>query len=735
MRGFRPLLTAILPLLMAPVAAAQVPTGEPGFDVVGRWAPGAPAALALDGGVAYLGHGARLEAVNVGKSAASKRLGYVDFPAAVADVAVRDGYVYVITGDGVFSVVDARRPRQLRVVARLEPSDDDRYGRLELAGDLAYCAGGRLRVIDLGVPTAPRVVRTLPNSACWDVAAEGRRLYLAAWDGLHVLDSTDPRAPVPLAIVDYAETGAPVWLQAPGGLVYASTETGVLVRNLAEPANQESYLLPDTGYAHALAFAGAEVYVAGDAVTRFIGPEIVPDWMLWERGTATAIAIDGDLLVVAYRWSGLVSYELRGAGEPRQLATVETGVPVESIASDGHRLWQACNRGGVRLLDLTDPANPRRAGSLATRAGPYEPGMHAMAVSPRGDKAVVLGIGDVTMLVVEATPQGTLREIFRAPPAADGSPEPFYGAVPTSDGWIAWSEEGVSGLRLDHGGGVHLAPIAWPDSLGFPAGADGDILYARDHRGQLCLFTATAAGVIQRLGSLPASDLPSMCLSARDGLLWLGEFKDLQVVDISDPAHPRLRGRVRMPFDVRMDRIDAVAAAGPAAFVLSRGNGMMLADATDPESPILDRAWCDDSHPAAIAAVGDLACLVDWAGTMTIVRPQPRAVAAALLAPAQLAHSAVAHSAAVGLAVAPNPCNPRTTITFTVDAAGPATVRVFDARGRLVRRLHDGWLDIGAHGLTWPGDDESGRPVATGVYLVRAEAGGRLASTRVAVVR
>lgn len=725
MPGFRPFLAAILPVLLAAVAPAQVPTDGPGFDVVGRWAPGTPAALALDGGVAYLGHGARLEAMHVGMPAASKRLSYVDFPAAVADVAARDGYVYVITGDGVFSVIDARSPKQLRVVARLEPIDDARYGRLELAGDLAYCAGGQLRVIDLSVPTSPRVVRSLPDSECWDVAAEGHRVYLAAWDGLHVLDATDPWAPVPLAIVDYAETGAPVWLQAHGGLVYAGTYTGVCVRDLAEPEPQHGYFLPDTGYASALAFAGAEVYVAADAVTRFIGPEIVPDWMLWERGTATAIAIDGDLLVVAYKWSGLVSYEICGTAEPRQLATFETGVPVESMASEGDRLWLACDRGGVRLLDLSDPANPYQAGSLATRSGPLATGMNAMAVHPRGDKAVVLGIGSVTLLVVEATPHGGLREIFRAPPRSDGSPEPMYGAVPTSDGWIAWSEEGVFGLRLDDGGAVHMARIAWPEDLGRPKGAAADIFYAGNDDGDLCLFTATAAGVVQRLGSLPASDLPWWHASARDGLLWLGEFRDLQVVDISDPMHPRRRGQARVPFDVRIDLIDALAAAGPVAFALSRGHGMLLAEADDPDAPILDRVWCNDSHPVAIAAVGDMACLAEQTGMTTIVRPQPRAVAAVPLASAQ------GHR----LSVAPNPCNPRATITFTIAAEGRATVRVFDARGRLVRRLHDGWLVTGAHGLTWPGDDENGRPVAAGVYLVRAEAGGHLASARVTVVR
>jgi flagellar hook assembly protein FlgD len=74
-------------------------------------------------------------------------------------------------------------------------------------------------------------------------------------------------------------------------------------------------------------------------------------------------------------------------------------------------------------------------------------------------------------------------------------------------------------------------------------------------------------------------------------------------------------------------------------------------------------------------------------------------------------------------------------ITFTMAEAGPATVRVFDARGRLVRQLHDGWLDTGTHDVPWSGDDDNGRPVATGVYLVRATTNGHADVARVTVVK
>ncbi len=731
-RVFRALMLVTLPLLLAAVALAQFPSDEPGFDVVGRWAPGAPKALALDGRMAYLGHGARLEAVYLGRPETPKRLGYVDLPFAVVDLAARNGYVYVTTSDGVFSVIDVRTPRQLRVVARLEPTEDVSYGRMELAGGVAYCAGGAaggpggsLTVIDLGEPAAPRIVRTMPLPYCSDVAADGNRLYVLADGGLHILDVSDPQAPIPLAIVDYGDTGPPWWLQAHGGLVYAGSYDGVFVYGLADPACPSGYLLPDTGYVSAVAFDGTEVYVASDQITRYNGPAILPDWIMSGRGPATAIAIDGDLLVVTYQYSGLITYEIGGPAEPRQLASVETGTPVENAVGEGNRLWLACP-GGVRLLDLSDPANPRQVGSLNTRPDPHVTGLYPLSVCPRGEMAVVLGDGDVNLLVVEATTNGTLQEVFRAPPAADGSAMPFYAAVATSDGWIAWSVDGVFGLRLGVGGRVDMAPITWPAGLGPAAKVDGDVLYACDNQNYLNLYllTATAAGVFQWLGSVSLDAIPWGHVSARDGMIWVACWREINVLDVSNPAHPRLGGHMHM-MDPYLDMINGIAAAGPMAFALSRGHGMMLAEFQDPDVATTGRVWFDNSHPVAIAAVGDMACLFNREGMMTIVRPQPRTVAATPLAPAQVA----------GLAVAPNPCNPRAMITFTMADAGPATVRVFDARGRLVRSLHHGWLDSGRQDLPWSGEDDDGRPAASGVYLVQAKAGGRVETARVTVVR
>jgi flagellar hook assembly protein FlgD len=47
---------------------------------------------------------------------------------------------------------------------------------------------------------------------------------------------------------------------------------------------------------------------------------------------------------------------------------------------------------------------------------------------------------------------------------------------------------------------------------------------------------------------------------------------------------------------------------------------------------------------------------------------------------------------------------------------------IYDARGRRVKRLVSGTLPAGPHQAAWQGRDESGRPVAPGVYFVRMTA-------------
>jgi C1A family cysteine protease len=85
--------------------------------------------------------------------------------------------------------------------------------------------------------------------------------------------------------------------------------------------------------------------------------------------------------------------------------------------------------------------------------------------------------------------------------------------------------------------------------------------------------------------------------------------------------------------------------------------------------------------------------------------------------------------------VHPNPFNPATTIRFTLPGAGDARLAVYDSAGRLVAVLADGPHEASDNTLEWRGVDGSGHHVASGVYFLRLESGGKTAVRKMVLVR
>ncbi len=85
---------------------------------------------------------------------------------------------------------------------------------------------------------------------------------------------------------------------------------------------------------------------------------------------------------------------------------------------------------------------------------------------------------------------------------------------------------------------------------------------------------------------------------------------------------------------------------------------------------------------------------------------------------------------------APNPFNPRTTVHYVVPSGGGRVqLRVFDLRGRAVRTLVDGPRPAGPGSVAWNGTDDTGRAVASGVYMIRLSVGAQSAVRKVTLVK
>lgn len=69
----------------------------------------------------------------------------------------------------------------------------------------------------------------------------------------------------------------------------------------------------------------------------------------------------------------------------------------------------------------------------------------------------------------------------------------------------------------------------------------------------------------------------------------------------------------------------------------------------------------------------------------------------------------------------PNPFNPSTHIAFGLQAGGHTTVTVYNLLGQQVALLLDDYRPPGSHVVTWNGEDNSGRPVPSGIYFYRIQ--------------
>ncbi len=84
----------------------------------------------------------------------------------------------------------------------------------------------------------------------------------------------------------------------------------------------------------------------------------------------------------------------------------------------------------------------------------------------------------------------------------------------------------------------------------------------------------------------------------------------------------------------------------------------------------------------------------------------------------------------------PNPFNPTTTIRFGLPSESHVTLKVYNLLGEEVSTLVQGELKFaGYHLVAWDGTDNSGRQVASGVYLYRLRAEGLTITKKMAFLK
>ncbi len=78
----------------------------------------------------------------------------------------------------------------------------------------------------------------------------------------------------------------------------------------------------------------------------------------------------------------------------------------------------------------------------------------------------------------------------------------------------------------------------------------------------------------------------------------------------------------------------------------------------------------------------------------------------------------------------PNPFNPTTTIELNLTEAAYASVKVYNLKGEVVGVLMDGMVDADSYTMTWDASN-----LSSGVYMIKADANGQVATQKVMLVK
>ena len=87
------------------------------------------------------------------------------------------------------------------------------------------------------------------------------------------------------------------------------------------------------------------------------------------------------------------------------------------------------------------------------------------------------------------------------------------------------------------------------------------------------------------------------------------------------------------------------------------------------------------------------------------------------------------------MSVYPNPFNPSTTIAFSIPETTQTRVSIYNSKGQRVIDLLDADLPQGDHSLVWDGRDTNNRDVASGIYFIKLEAGGKTSIRKAMLVK
>jgi hypothetical protein len=480
-------------------------------------------------------------------------------------------------------------------------------------------------------------------------------------------------------------------------------------------------------------------------------------------GYSYGVAISGDYAYVADYDYGLQVVDITNPASPTLAGSCDTPGYAQGVAISGDHAYIADCDYGLQVIDITNPASP-------TLAGSYDTPSYAFGVAIAGDYAYVADGPGMGLQVVDITNPAspTLAGSCATPGGANGI------AISGDYAYVAVSYQGLQVIDITNPASPTLAGICATPGYAYGVAISGDYAYVAAYDRGLQVVDITNPASPTLAGGYDTPGAACSVVISGDYAYVADIGTDLVVLDITNPASPTLAGSYDTP-GVAV----GVAIDGDHAYVADYVSGFQVLEVLQRRYDLESKVGCSlrlDDSGNTVEQVRLSAAQTDsirWevsADGGTNWQEMARDVWQALVHPGSDLRWRSTHTYAGGginpactyLEIEwsyvassvdgstgaedfptsfalkpsrPNPFSLNTSIGFDLPMGGAVGLRIFDARGRQVKTLVDQAYPAGRHSVGWGGDDDAGRPVGSGIYVVRMEAGDFRATSKVLLAR
>jgi len=308
-------------------------------------------------------------------------------------------------------------------------------------------------------------------------------------------------------------------------------------------------------------------------------------------GVAEDVAFSGNIAYVADYSSGLQVIDIANPAAPVIIGSVDTPGNAFGVALFGSIAYVADEFVGVHVIDISNPHSPIILGTVGNPGTPQVPG-NAQDLVAVGTN-VYAADGKQGFLVIDASNP-------TAPVLVGSVDTPGYAWDLTVQGTQAYLADDTGGLSV-----VDFTNPASPTIVGKKLTPQNLRAVAVSGTTGFCLDPAYGLETIDLTRMIPVpvvgsldlnpTSYPPEPLAVSGSLACVLDDSDLVTIDVSNPALPQIRGRIRTPA-----RAQDVALSGTLAFVTYAGTvppigpdfgGLLVIDVSAPNSPQVLGHW------------------------------------------------------------------------------------------------------------------------------------------------